>query len=61
MPNGPDLTASELIDAINYMDDHKMFKEMVIYWASDYAGAMFANLSTSKKVFVVASSGPNEK
>ena len=60
MPNGPDLTAAELIDAINYMDDHHMYKEMVIYWASDYAGAMFENLSTSKKVFVVASSGPDE-
>lgn len=37
------------------MNDHDMYKEMIIYWSSDYSSAMFANLPTDKKVFVVAS------
>ena len=41
MPARQNLAADELVDAINYMGDHNMYKEMVIYWASDYASAMF--------------------
>ena len=61
MPSGGDLKSFDLIDAINYMSENKMYKEMVIYWASDYAGSMFTNLQSSKKVFAVASSSPDEK
>ena len=43
---GTDLFAAELMDAINYMNDHNMYKEMVIYWAGDYAGSMFQTLQT---------------
>ena len=37
MPNGSVVYPNSLMDAIFEMRDKKMYKQMVIYWASDYA------------------------
>ena len=60
MPTGPALTEAELMDAINYMNDNKMYKQLVIYWSSDYSGSMFANLPDNTKVFAVSSASADE-
>ena len=36
------LSTEDLTSAISYMSDNNLYKEMVIYWASDYSGNMFA-------------------
>ena len=46
--------------AFKFMTDNKMYKEMVVYWATDYAGAMFTYLPTDTKIFAVASSAYSE-
>ena len=54
------LEASELLDTINYMYDNNRYKEMVIYWSSNYSGNMLADLPTDKKVFAVTSTKLDE-
>ena len=49
------------MDAIFYMRDEKMYKQMVIYWASDYAERVFETLPGDYNVFVIASTGRDEK
>ena len=61
MPTGDPLTEAELMDAINYMKENKMYKQLVIYWSSDYSGSMFANLPMDTKVLAVASAAADEK
>ena len=61
MPSGDPLLESELMEAINYMNDKKMYKQLVIYWSSDFSGSMFANLPDNTKVFAVASALATEK
>ena len=61
MPNGSVVYPQGLMDAIFYMKDKKMFKQMVIYWASDYAEQVFDTLPGNYSVFGIASSGRNEQ
>ena len=48
------------MDTINYMIDNKKFKNLVIYWASDYAASMLENLPTDKGVFAMTSTNATE-
>ena len=49
------------MEAIFDMRDKKMYKHMLIYWASDYAEQVFETLPGDYNVFVVASTGRDEK
>ena len=61
MPAGDPLTEADLMDAINHMKENKMYKQLVIYWSSDYSGSMFANLPVDTKVLAMASAAADEK
>ena len=60
MPYGDPLTEAELMEAINYMHENKMYKQLVIYWSSDYSGSMFANLPGDTKVLAMTSASATE-
>ena len=61
MPDGSFILPTSLTDAIFYMRDMKMYKHIVIYWASDYAGQVFDTLPGDYNVFAIASSGRDEE
>ena len=42
------------------MYDNSLYKEMLVYWSSDYSGNMLAELPTNKKVFAVTSTKIDE-
>ena len=46
---------------IDYMKENKMYKQLVIYWSSDYSGSMFAHLPVDTKVLAMASAAADEK
>ena len=60
MPDGSFIWPTSLMDAIFYMRDKKMYKHIVIYWASDYAEQVFDTLPGNYNVFGIASSGRDE-
>ena len=61
MPTGEPLTEADLMGAIDYMKENKMYKQLVIYWSSDYSGSMFAHLPADTKVLAMASAAADEK
>ena len=42
------------MEAIDYMWQNQLYKEMVIYVDTSYAGTMFKALDPSKKVYVMS-------
>ena len=60
MPAGDPLLESELKEAIDYMYNNKMYKQLVIYWSSDYSGSMFTNLPDHTKVLAMTSASESE-
>ena len=51
---------AELKEAIDYMYNNKMYKQLVIYWSSDYSGSMFTNLPDNTKVLAMTSASESE-
>ena len=42
------------------MSDNNMYKEMIVYWASDYSGNLFTELPQGNKIFAVTSTKTDE-
>lgn len=61
-PSGPALYADELNNAMLSMKNNSMFKEMLLYIESCYAGSMFVGMDIAKEdnVLIVAASGAYE-
>lgn len=62
MPHGDYLYADQLMEALRYMYDNKMYKKLVFYLEACEAGSMFANLTstTDLPVFAVTASNAEE-
>jgi len=55
------LYATDMIKAFNYMHDHKMYKEMVVYIEACESGSMFANiLPTGINIYATSASTPDQ-
>ena len=58
------LKSDELYDAVSYMHDHEMYQNMVMYWMTCFAGAMFVKYSPEYQhmdVYVVTSQTPYDE
>eukprot|EP00210_Caulerpa_lentillifera_P002417 g2317.t1 len=58
-PHGDDLHADELNKAIVDMKENSMFREMLIYTESCYAGSMYAGMEISKQDNILAVTAAN--
>ena len=56
MPDGSFIWPNDLRNAIEYMLNHKKYKYIVIYWASDYARQVLWDLPHIWSILGVASS-----
>lgn len=61
MPFGDELYADELLDAVKYMYEHKMYKKLVLYVEACESGSMFANkLPTTISAYAVTAANSAE-
>lgn len=54
------LYANDLLTALQYMHDHKMYSELVFYLEACESGSMFQKLPTNTKIFASTAADPSE-
>lgn len=54
MPSGGYLYADELMKAFNYMNENKMYKELVMYMEACESGSMFEKLPKDINVYALS-------